>query len=66
MIIKDEDPEFCLPRAERVLGHSVKPGLIQPGKPAQNGFTESFNGRCRDESLNERWSARFLRQKYHS
>ena len=26
---------------------------IQPGKPQQNGFVESFNGRLRDELLNE-------------
>jgi len=26
---------------------------IQPGKPMQNGFMESFNGRLRDECLNE-------------
>ncbi len=29
--------------------------LIQPAKPTQNGFIESFNGRFRDESLNENW-----------
>jgi putative transposase len=29
--------------------------LIQPGKPTQNGFIESFNGRVRDECLNEHW-----------
>jgi putative transposase len=29
---------------------------IAPGKPMQNGFVESFNGRLRDECLNEcRW-----------
>lgn len=27
--------------------------FIQPGKPNQNGFSESFNGRMRDECLNE-------------
>jgi len=27
---------------------------IAPGKPQQNGFVESFNGRLRDECLNER------------
>ena len=27
--------------------------FIQPGKPSQNGFCESFNGRMRDECLNE-------------
>ena len=26
---------------------------IAPGKPQQNGFIESFNGRFRDECLNE-------------
>ncbi len=26
---------------------------IQPGKPQQNGFIESFNWRLRDECLNE-------------
>lgn len=26
---------------------------IQPGKPQQNGYIESFNGRLRDECLNE-------------
>ena len=28
---------------------------IQPGKPYQNGYTESFNGKLRDECLNENW-----------
>jgi transposase InsO family protein len=27
--------------------------FIAPGKPTQNGFCESFNGRMRDEHLNE-------------
>ena len=26
---------------------------VAPGKPMQNGFVESFNGRLRDECLNE-------------
>ncbi|WP_429001634.1 IS3 family transposase [Xanthomonas arboricola] len=29
--------------------------LIQPGKPNQNAYVESFNGRLRDECLNEHW-----------
>lgn len=29
--------------------------LIQPGKPTQNAYIESFNGKLRDECLNEHW-----------
>ena len=29
--------------------------LIAPGKPTQNAYIESFNGRLRDECLNEHW-----------
>jgi putative transposase len=29
--------------------------LIAPGKPVQNAYIESFNGRVRDECLNESW-----------
>jgi transposase InsO family protein len=35
--------------------HSVKLRLIEPGKPNQNAYIESFNGRFRDECLNEHW-----------
>ncbi len=28
---------------------------IEPGKPVQNAFVESFNGKFRDECLNEHW-----------
>jgi putative transposase len=33
--------------------HKVEWHYIAPGKPMQNGFVESFNGRMRDEFLNE-------------
>ena len=29
--------------------------FIRPGRPVENGFIESFNGRLRDECLNARW-----------
>lgn len=35
--------------------HHVLLRPIQPGKPYQNGFIESFNGRLRDECLNAHW-----------
>ena len=35
--------------------HGVHLHFIQPGKPVQNAFIESFNGKFRDECLNEHW-----------
>lgn len=35
--------------------HRIRHILIQPGKPMQNGYIESFNGKFRDECLNEQW-----------
>ena len=32
--------------------NAVKLDLIRPGKPVENGYIESFNGRLRDECLN--------------
>ena len=32
--------------------NGVKLDFIRPGRPAENGFIESFNGRLRDECLN--------------
>lgn len=29
--------------------------FIEPGRPMQNAFVESFNGRLRDECLNSHW-----------
>ena len=53
-IVMDNGPEMCslaMPRwaAER----RVRLHHIAPGKPVQNAFIESFNGRLRDECLNE-------------
>ncbi len=35
--------------------HGVHLHVIDPGKPVQNAYIESFNGRLRDECLNEHW-----------
>ena len=46
-------PEFIAGALERWgLDHSVELLFIQPGKPTQNAFIESFNSRVRDELLN--------------
>jgi len=56
MIRTDNGPEFTgksmLTWAHR-QGISLR--LIEPGKPNQNAYVESFNGRFRDECLNEHW-----------
>jgi len=55
-IRSDNGPEF-LSRA--VDQWAYEQGLqwhtIQPGRPMENGYVESFNGRFRDECLNENW-----------
>jgi putative transposase len=35
--------------------HDIQWHYITPGKPSENGFTESLNGKIRDECLNENW-----------
>ena len=54
MIVSDNGTEFTsnamLAWAE---DHGIAWHFIVPGKPMQNGFCESFNGRMRDELLNE-------------
>lgn len=52
----DNGKEFC-GRAMLAWAHArgVKLFLIEPGKPNQNAYIESFNGRFRDECLNEHW-----------
>lgn len=50
----DNGKEFC-DRAMMTWAHErqVALRLIEPGKPNQNAYIESFNGRLRDECLNE-------------
>jgi putative transposase len=52
----DNGKEFC-GRAMLTWAHQrgVKLFLIEPGKPNQNAYIESFNGRFREECLNEHW-----------
>jgi len=55
-IVTDNGPEF----AGRVLDqwaheHGLQFEFIQPGKPVQNAFIESFNGKFHAECLNEQW-----------
>jgi putative transposase len=55
-IISDNGTEFT---SRAILkwseGASIGWHYIEPGKPMQNGTIESFNGRVRDEFLNQHW-----------
>ncbi|PVY78800.1 putative transposase [Tamilnaduibacter salinus] len=52
----DQGPEFTGKALDRwAYDNDVELKLIQPGKPTQNGYVESFNGKFRDECLNEHW-----------
>ncbi len=55
-IVVDNGPEFTS-KAMDVWAYErgVELHFIEPGKPNQNAFVESFNGRFRDECLNEHW-----------
>lgn len=55
-IVMDNGPEFTS-KALDVWAYErgVELHFIEPGKPNQNAFVESFNGRFRDECLNEHW-----------
>jgi putative transposase len=50
----DNGPEFTS-KAMPTWAHrnGIELRLIEPGKPNQNAYIESFNGRLRDECLNE-------------
>src|SRR5207237_4288273 len=37
------------------IEHKIDAVHIQPGKPTQNAYVESFHGRLRDECLNVSW-----------
>ncbi|WP_127966438.1 IS3 family transposase [Agrobacterium sp. RS6] len=54
MIVSDNGTELT---SNAILAwskdHKVEWHYIAPGKPMQNGYVESFNGRMRDELLNE-------------
>lgn len=55
-ILTDNGPEFTSKVLDRwAYEHCVDLQFIQPGKPVQNAFIESFNGTMRNECLNEHW-----------
>jgi putative transposase len=81
MIVSDNGTEFtCNDMLTWSEDHQIAWHFIAPGRPMQNGFCESFNGRMRDELLNETlffgldharakiaaWAADYNSQRPHS
>jgi transposase InsO family protein len=60
----DNGKEFCgKAMLEWAHARGVDLRLIEPGKPNQNAYVESFNGRLRDECLNEHWFTNLLQAR---
>jgi putative transposase len=56
IIVTDNGPEFAgrtLDAWAYAAGVAIR--FIRPGKPIENAYVESFNGKFRDECLNEHW-----------
>ena len=55
-IVLDNGPELTGQALDRwAYERAVRLHFIDPGKPVQNAFVESFHGRLRDECLNQHW-----------
>jgi len=56
IITIDNGPEFTGSILDEwAYRKGVKLNFIRPGKPIENAYAESFNGRLRDECLNTNW-----------
>ena len=56
IIVMDNGPEFAGKALDAwAYQHGVQLHFIRPGKPVENAYIESFNGKFRDECLNENW-----------
>lgn len=55
-LVMDNGPEFAGKALDAwACGRGIRLEFIEPGKPVQNAYMESFNGRMRDECLNDNW-----------
>jgi putative transposase len=58
LLIMDNGPEFTGKALDSwAYQHGVRLHFIDPGKPIQNAYVESFNGKFRDECLDQHWFA---------
>ena len=52
----DNGPEFAGSALDAwAYRRGIQLHFIEPGHPTQNAYVESFNGKVRDECLNEHW-----------
>lgn len=57
-LVCDNGPEFTSQALDQwAYMRGITLQFIRPGKPVENAYIESFNGRLRDECLNENWFA---------
>lgn len=55
-LVVDNGPEFASRAVDQwVYDRGIELHFIAPGRPMENAFVESFNGRFRDECLNQHW-----------
>jgi transposase InsO family protein len=60
-IVTDNGPEFTSKALDTWADENgVKLHFIRLGKPTENAYIESFNGRFREECLNENWFRKLL------
>lgn len=56
VVVIDSGPEFAGRALDQwAYQRGIKLHFIAPGKPTQNAYVESFNGKLRDECLNAHW-----------
>jgi putative transposase len=64
-ITVDNGPEFAGKALDEWSYRSgIRLRFIRPGKPIENAYAESFNGRLRDECLNEHWFNTLAHARY--
>lgn len=56
VLVMDNGPEFQSRELDTwAYERGIRLHFIKPGKPVENAYIESFNGKFRDECLNENW-----------
>ena len=57
---------FCNLTQQWALKKGISLNFIQPGKPTQNAYIESFNGKFRTEFLDQHWFSTITEVKHET